>query len=144
MRTAIVAISSFAAAIAATAVFAADVSPGLWEISMETRVASDPGFTPALFRATQCLTAEDARDPARLLGELANPGATGCEYSDRKYSGNSFSFTLRCAGSYGIASRGQVAFTADTMNGTIAATANVGGRSVEMQNRISARRIGDC
>ncbi|HUN68154.1 MAG TPA: DUF3617 family protein [Burkholderiales bacterium] len=144
MRTLIVAIASSAAVIAVAGAFAADVSPGLWEFTMETRVPSEPGFAPAPFQMTQCLSAQDAREPGRLLAQIANPGATGCDYADRKYSGNSFSFTLQCAGAYGIASRGQVSFTSDTMDGNIDATANVGGSRVEMQNRISARRIGAC
>jgi len=144
MYKSILVIASSAAAIAASSSFAADVSPGLWEITMETRVASAPGFAPAPFQLTQCLTAEDAREPARLLGQISNPGASGCAYSERSYSGNSLSFTMQCAGSYGIASRGQIAFTADTMNGSITATANVGGSSVETQNKVSARRIGAC
>ena len=144
MRTLLIAIASSAAALAASGSIAADISPGLWEITMETRVAANPGFAPAPFRMTQCLSAEDARDPARLLGQIANSGASGCSYSDRNYLGNTLTFTLQCAGSYGIASRGQVAFTADTMDGSITATADLGGSSVETQNRVSARRIGGC
>ena len=144
MRASIIAIASSAAAIAAAGSFAADVSPGLWEITMQTRVASTPGFAPAPFNLKQCLTAEDAREPGRLLGQLASPGASGCAYTERSYSGNSLSFTMQCAGSFAIASRGRIAFTPDTMDGSITATANVGGSSVETQNKVSARRIGAC
>jgi len=144
MRTMIVAIASSAAAIAAAGSLAADVSPGLWEITMETRAPAVPDFAPAPFHIQQCLSAAEAREPGRLLGQIANPGASGCEYADRNYSGNSFSFTLKCAGSYAITSRGQVTFTPDTMDGSIAATAEVEGKRVEMQNKVSARRIGSC
>jgi hypothetical protein len=144
VRTSIVAIASSAAAIAATGSLAADVSPGLWEIALESRVAASPEFAPAPFRLTQCLSAEDAREPGRLLGQIANPGAAGCTYSERRYSGDSFSFTLQCTGSYAIVSRGMVSFTSDTMNGSINATANIAGTSVEMQNKVSARRVGGC
>src|SRR5260370_33440343 len=89
MRASIIAIASSVAAVAATWALAADVSPGLWEITMETRAASAPGFAPAPFHLTQCLTAEDARDPGRLLGQIANPAATACTYTDRTYSANS-------------------------------------------------------
>ncbi len=140
----IIAIASSVAALAVTWALAEDVSPGLWEITMETRVASDPGYAPAPIHLTQCLTAEDARDPSRLLGQIANPGATGCAYTERSYSGNSLSFTMRCTGSFAVASHGQVAFSADTMDGNIAARANVGGTTVETQNKISARRLGAC
>lgn len=123
---------------------AADMAPGLWEITLETRIAAQPGFTPAPFRMQQCLTAADVRDPSALLGGLANPGARGCSYSDKSYSGNTFRFSMQCEGSFGIKSRGEVAFSADTMNGTISATADVGGEKTELSNKISAHRLGGC
>jgi len=144
MRTSILVIAATAAAIAATASHAADVSPGLWEISMETRVAATPGFAPEPFKLTQCFTADDVRDPARLLGQIANPGASGCTYGDRTYTGNSLTFTMQCSGTFAINSRGTVAFGASSMEGTINATANVGGSAVETQNKLSGRRIGGC
>lgn len=123
---------------------AADLSPGLWAITLETRVAAQPGFTPEPFHLKQCLTAANARDPSALLGGIANPGASGCSYSDKSYSGNTFRFSMQCAGSFGVQSRGEVTFSADTMNGTISATANVGGEKTELTNRISAHRLGGC
>src|SRR5258706_5051136 len=131
-------------ALGATPVLAADISPGLWEITMETRVAATPGFTPAPFKLTQCLTAEDARDPSRLLGQLSTPGATGCSYTNKSYSGNTFSFAMQCAGDFALQSRGQVSYTSNSMEGSIAGTANVGGSVVETQNKVSARRLGGC
>jgi hypothetical protein len=136
--------ASSAALAAASMSRAADLSPGLWEITMETRVAATPGFAPPPFRITQCFSAEDTRDPARLLGQIANPGAAGCTYSKRDYSGNSLSFAMECAGTFAIVSTGQVSFSTDTMEGSITATANVGGTSVETQSKMSARRVGGC
>jgi hypothetical protein len=144
LRISIAAIAFSAAAIGAASSLAADVLPGLWEITVETWVPSTPGLAPAPIHMTQCLGAEDARDPGRLLGRIANPGATGCAYTERSYSGNSLSFTMRCAGTFAIESQGKVEFTADTMQGSIAATAKVGGSSVETRNKISARRVGAC
>ena len=125
-------------------VLAADVSPGSWEITMETRVPAEPGFAPPPFQITQCLTDADARDPSRVLGGVSNPGASGCSYSDKSYSGNTFSFSMQCAGTYEIKASGRVSFTADTMQGMIDSTANVGGKPVQTQNKISARRVGGC
>ena len=122
----------------------ADISPGLWEIMMETRVAASPDFAPGPFKLNQCLTAADARNPERVLGQVANPGAQGCEYTDKNYSGNTLTFTMRCSGSFAIQSRGRVSYSSDAMDGTITATANVGGKVVETQNRISAHRLGGC
>ncbi len=144
MRIPIAALLLSAAAFGAANSFAADVSPGLWEITMETRMPSTPGFTPPPVRTTQCLSAEDARDPARLMGGIANPGASGCTYTRRSYSGNSLTFAMQCAGTFAIEASGEVEFTADTMHGSLTATADVGGSKVETRNTLSARRIGAC
>src|SRR5712692_1580097 len=130
MRSTVIHSLSAAIGLASTLALAADVSPGSWEITMETRVPAEPGFAPPPFQITQCLTDADARDPSRVLGGVSNPGATGCSYSDQSYSGNTFSFSMQCSGSYGINASGRVSFTADTMQGTIDSTAQVGGKPV--------------
>ena len=127
-----------------TAAIADDISPGAWQISMETRVPSEPGFAPPAFQITQCLTAADARDPSRVLGGVSNPGASGCKYTDKSYAGNSFSFAMQCEGSYGIKASGRVSFTSSTMDGTIESTATVAGKPVQTQNKLTARRLGNC
>lgn len=127
-----------------TAALADDISPGSWQIMMETRVPAEPSFAPPAFQLTQCLTAEDARDPSRVLGGVSNPGASGCNYTDKSYSGNTFTFAMTCGGGYGIKASGRIAFTANSMDGTIQSTATVAGKPVETQNKISAKRLGGC
>ena len=127
-----------------TAALADDISPGSWQITMETLVPAEPSFAPPAFQLTQCLTADDARDPSRVLGGVSNPGASGCNYTDKSYSGNTFTFAMTCGGGYGIKASGRIAFTANSMDGTIQSTANVAGKPVETQNKISARRLGGC
>ncbi len=123
---------------------AADMSPGLWEITLETRVGAQPGFAPEPVRLQQCFSAADARDPSAPLGGMANPGASGCTYSNKAYAGNSFSFSMQCSGSLAIQAHGEVSFTADTMSGSLTAVANAGGEKTELDNRITARRLGGC
>ena len=122
----------------------ADINPGLWEISMETRTNAAPGFQPAPFTVNQCFSAADARDPSRLLGGLSNPGASNCQYTEKNYSGNTFRFAMQCAGTYALLTRGEVSFDAQSMNGSITAKGNVAGTPTEFQNKISARRLGNC
>lgn len=132
------------AALLCTPGAAADMAPGMWEITVETRVAAQPGYTPEPVRVKQCLTAADAKDPSALLGGMSNPGASGCTYSNKAYSGNTFRFSMQCSGSFAIQSQGEVSFTADSMNGTITAVADIGGQKTELGNKVSARRIGGC
>ena len=143
MRTTLIAFVG-AANLLSTAARADDIAPGSCQISLETRVPSEPGFAPPAFQIRQCFTAGDARDPSRVLGGVSNPGATGCQYTNQSYAGNSFSFTMQCTGSYGIKATGRVSYTADSMDGLIESTANVAGKPVQTQNKISARRLGGC
>ena len=127
-----------------SAALADDISPGSWQLSMETRVPAEPGFAPPAFSITQCLTDADARDPSRVLGGVSNPGASGCNYTDKSYAGNTFSFAMQCEGNFAIKAAGRVSYTADTMNGVIESTAMVAGKPVQTQNKIAGRRLGSC
>jgi hypothetical protein len=138
------AVAALHAAAFSTPGLAADMAPGMWEITVETRVAAKSDYAPEPVKIKQCLTTADTRDPGKLLGGVANPGASGCEYTDKSYSGNSFRFSMQCAGSFGIQSRGEVTFSANAMNGAISVLANMSGEKVEFSNKVSARRLGDC
>lgn len=130
--------------ILAAPALAQDLSPGLWAISLEARVAASPGFAPEPYKLTQCLTAQDARDPARVLGGVANPGATGCTYGNSNLSGNTFSFSMQCTGTLDLHAQGEVTFTPGALSGTINSISNLGTQKVEMQSKVSAQRIGSC
>lgn len=115
----------------------ATISPGLWQISLQSKEM-------ASVQVDQCLTAADANDPSKLLGSIANPGASGCSYTDKRYSGNTFSFAMTCSGALAIKATGTVSFTAITMSGTISTNASINGQAVDMKNTVKAQRIGDC
>src|SRR5436190_20508912 len=96
-----------AALLAAPVAFAQDVSPGLWEITMETRVPADSGFQPPPYKMQQCITAQEAKDPGQLFSVMGNPGASNCRYQDRNYhAGNTFTFAMTCQGTYQLRSSG--------------------------------------
>ncbi len=124
--------------------FAADISPGKWALSMETRVAASPDFAPQPYTLNQCLTEQDAQDPSRVLGGMANPGASDCIYTEKSFSGTTFRFKMRCAGSFGIQASGEIAYTSTTMDGNIVSTATVLGQPAEFQMKVSGHRLGDC
>ncbi len=119
----------------------ATISPGLWQISLQSNTEA---VAMAPVTVNQCLTSADANDPSTLLGSISNPGASGCSYSNRSYSGNTFSFTMSCSGTFGITATGNVSFTPTTMSGTINTNANINGQPVDMKNVVMAKRAGDC
>lgn len=123
---------------------AEDIQPGLWELTLETRAAAAPDFSPAPYTLNQCLTAQDAQDPSRVLGGTANPGASDCTYTGKKFSGNVFRFQMQCAGSLGLQAQGEVVYSASSMEGSINSTMSVAGQTSELQSRIVAHRMGGC
>lgn len=124
--------------------FASDIQPGLWELALEMRVAASPGFSPAPYTMKQCLTAQDAQDPSRILGSAANPMASDCTYTEKTFAGSTFRFKMQCAGSLGMQASGEITYSAASMEGSIVSTANMNGQSAEFQSRITARRLGGC
>ena len=124
--------------------FAADIQPGLWELVLETRVPASPDFSAAPATMNQCLTAQDAQDPSRVLGGAANPGASDCTYTDKRFVGNTFSFRMQCAGSFGIQAQGEITYSATSMEGSIVSTANMTGQATEFHSKLAAHRLGGC
>ncbi len=137
-----------AAAMVAGAPFAADIAPGLWRIQMSAVAAGVPGTASPPVTLTECFTAGDAQDPSRLLGSLlvpGVPGAPGCDYTDKSYSGDTFHFAMACAGASGVQAWGTLTFTAENFDGTITTTSNLlGGPAVTIESRVSAKRMGGC
>lgn len=121
-----------------------DIQPGLWEMSLETRIPAHPEYAPSAVTMKQCLTAQDAKDPSRVLGAAANPGATDCVYTDKRYAGSRFSFAMQCGGSLGIRAQGEISYSATSMEGSITSTATPQGQRIELENRLSAHRLGGC
>jgi hypothetical protein len=90
----------------------------------------------------QCITTQDAKDPGQLFSVMSTPGASNCRYQDRNYhAGNTFTFAMTCSGTYPLRSSGKVAFTKDTMDGTVSAVAKVGEQDVTTENKLTARRV---
>lgn len=120
-----------------------NLSPGLWQISVQSQTAGIP-MAMAPMQLSQCLTAADAKDPTKLLGAISSPGASGCTYSDKRYSADKFHFAMECSGEFALKSTGDVSFTVTTVSGTIDTTATLGGQATEVKSSVAAQRIGEC
>jgi Protein of unknown function (DUF3617) len=123
--------------------WAQKLSPGLWQISVQAQSLAIPTAIAPL-QVSQCLTAEDAKDPSKLLSTVTSPEASACTYLNKSYSGNKFHFAMECAGTLAMRATGDVSFTLTTLSGTIDTSATVTGLPVEMRNSVSAQRVGEC
>lgn len=120
------------------AMAAADVLEGLWEISLVMRVE---GKDYGPYTRQQCITEADAHDPSKLFAESGG----ACEYTNKRYFGNQFSFNVRCNAGLPLTGTGMVEFSADSVKGSMNLTAQIaGGPSVETDSQISGRRLGNC
>ena len=90
---------------------------------------------------TRCLTPEDARDPARVLGPA---GTSGCDFSNRRDDGNVFSFDLRCGGQVPMRGSGSVRYGAQFMDGERERAGDAAGQKFATRSRVSGRRVGPC
>lgn len=127
---------------------AAGPEPGLWDVSADMAIPTAPDFRQEPVTLRQCFSAADARDPSRMLGGMANPGAANCRFSDKRESPGHVDFAVRCEGLLGISGRGSADYTASTLEGrlelTFTVSAGENAQRVESVSRVSARRVGNC
>jgi hypothetical protein len=142
MRLTIITFAMFATI--SSSAFAADIQPGLWKLTLETRVPATPDFPSAPNTMNQCMTAQDAQDPAHVFGSAANPGASDCTFTEKSLVDNTLHFKMQCAGSLGIQTQGKITYSATSMEGNLVSTANIMGKPTVFHIRITAHRLGDC
>ena len=116
----------------------ADIEPGQWEMTVTTSVEGMPGGMAPVTQA-RCLTREDARDPTRLIGASA-----GCQFSNRRDTGSEITFDVACTGQVPMSGSGAVRYTAQTVDGTLELTANMGNQRLLTRSRLAGKRLGDC
>jgi hypothetical protein len=134
-------------AVGMTGAVADDIQPGLWRITLESRVAATPDWNPEPFQLIQCLTKQDAQQPERLLASWGAAGASGCEFANRQASDQHLNFDLHCGGNLKIEGHGEVDFTATRLEGFLNvhfAASEDGAEPVDMQNRLQAVYLGTC
>lgn len=141
------ALTAFVLIVVSGAASAEDMKPGLWKISLESRVPAAPDWTPEPFVATQCLTEEDARHPDRLMAGMAGQGVTGCDFANQDYSAGRLRFDVKCAGALGLAGQGEVTYSATRLDGNMDvsfADETQEGQKTVMQNQLHAEYLGQC
>lgn len=125
---------------AVSPVYADDVSPGLWSITLSMTAA---GMDDELgtHTKTQCLTQADAQNPDKLFAEMGG----NCTFGDRHYQGNRFTFSVQCGGVVPMKGEGEVSFGATSFEGNLAIQAEMPDMGpLKTTSRVSGSRLGDC
>ena len=115
----------------------ADIGSGNWEMDVSTSMGGAPAGN---IKQTQCLTAEDARDPSKLFG---TPGA-GCEFSNRMDNGSTYQFDIACRGATPMTGRGEMRYGRDALEGELVLNLKLEGKDTELRSSIKAKRLGAC
>jgi hypothetical protein len=131
------------AALAGAAVLDAQspIRPGRWEVTMQMQMANMPIQMPAM-KSTQCVTPDQAKDPAGALpkGPQGGRGGQDCKVSNYKVSGNTVTWQMACSAPQPMTSTGEMTFTNDTYAGTMKMNSAEG----DMTMKIAGKRLGDC
>jgi hypothetical protein len=111
---------------------------GKWEITSKVEMEGMPMAMPAT-KYTQCITKKD------IVPQKVEKNQD-CKITDTKVSGDTVSWTMQCKSKEGtMDSNGKITYKKDTFDGTMHTTVNnPGSGKMQMTQRMSGRRIGDC
>ena len=119
----------------------ADVQPGNWEFTVDMAFQGAGSVTGPVTK-TRCITEEEARDPAKVLGET---GGSQCEFSNTRDTGSEYTFDLDCRGGrIPVHGSGSVRYTPQSLEGQVDLTGESQNLKFKTRSTISARRLGPC
>lgn len=118
-----------------------NLADGLWEITSQTEIKGlPPGSMPPNMTHTmkQCLTRQQAvpSQPDK------NPA---CKLLNSKVDGNTVSWIMQCRNPEGtVDSTGRITYSGNTFSGEVRIDSSGGKQKMNMVQKMSGRRIGDC
>ncbi|MDH3662186.1 MAG: DUF3617 domain-containing protein [Alphaproteobacteria bacterium] len=111
------------------------ITPGLWEMTTQ-----NPMTGTDVVRQ-ECMT-EAVFDPSHMIGK-----ERGCDVSNQAVSGNTVDYDMTCQDPSGQgAMQAHFSFTidGDQGNGNVDMSFDMGGQTMKMNHKVSAKRVGDC
>lgn len=126
--------------------YADDIKPGLWKISLESSVAATPGWKPQPFENSQCLSEQDAQNPAPLLMGSGSSQVSGCDFPSKQEGSGTFKFQLSCQGALGLKGEGEINYSGTQFDGylNVSFADVVSDQTTQMQNKIHGTYLGPC
>lgn len=113
------------------------ISPGLWEIQITSKMPMLP--QPTSKSMQHCFT-DSQLSPGKIMENSSN-----CEFSDVQSSRSAMSWKMSCTGHGGsMEGNGQFKSSGDSMQGTLMMTMQMQGQQITMEHQWSGKRIGDC
>lgn len=116
-----------------------EMQPGLWEISSKLETPGMPKMPPQVMR--HCYTKKDLEDTQRTVPQGADKN---CQVKDYRLEGNAATWNIECKGEAAMTGSGTMTFGAQSYSGSMKSRTRYDGRTVEMNQSWSGKRIGDC
>jgi len=117
---------------------AQSMQPGEWELN--STISSPMLPKPQSARVTQCISKEDAADPARLS---SGPSTQGCTVTPGARTSSSFAWAIACP-AQGATGTGSVRYSANTMDAEIRMSVDMQGKKADMVTKVVGRYLGPC
>lgn len=118
-----------------------NMQDGMWEITSKTEIQGlPPGSMPPNMTHTmkQCMTKQEAVPRE----QVKNPN---CKMIDTKVDGNTVTWNMQCRNKEGtVDSSGKITYSGTTFSGESRVNSTGGGQKMNMVQKMSGRRIGDC
>lgn len=120
--------------------FAAQLQPGEWEINSTT---TSPLFGTAQSSVFKyCVTREDAEHPEAWMARQSEKGE--CKLTPGKSTADSMTWQMSCPKTH-LTGSGSARLTGPaTAEGEMKLSGNFQGHAVQMNTRMSGRRLGPC
>jgi len=148
----------FALITASSALLVAQAGPrrdGKWDITVEMQMPNMPnmpnmpaGMTMPPMKMTQCITKEEAADPAKAMPQQPPQRGGGpagdCKVSDYKTEGQKVSWSMVCTGAQPMTGTGELVYTADSYTGNMTMNMARGGQGMAVTMKYTGKRLGDC
>jgi hypothetical protein len=120
---------------------------GKWEVTTLMSMPNMPAPMPPSTN-TVCVTKEDAADPQKAAQSAVpagrGPAQNDCKMSDYKVVGSRVSYTMTCTTPQAMKMSYDVVYGVDKYDGTITMDVARGGQTMQMTQKVSAKRLGDC
>lgn len=116
-----------------------EMQPGLWEITSKMEMPGMPKMAPQVMR--HCYTKKDVEDNKKTVPQS---GDKNCEMKDYKVQGNTATWTMECKGEAAMTGTGTMTFGAQSYTGSMKSRMKQGGKTIEMNQSWSAKRVGGC
>ena len=117
---------------------AQSMEPGEWQFT--STLSSSVMPKPQTAVSTQCISKEDAQDPARFSGA---DQAKDCKVTPGARSPESYSWTVSCP-EQGLTGNGKLRFARGTVDGEVRMVMDMQGQKMEMLSHTSGRLLGPC